>query len=106
VGQVRHRKASRCFLEAGAIGLVSALYPSADDVQHGDLGKLAEFISTFVSAVPSEIRLRLDRQRKEIVTHAHMVIIANMPLMGANFPDRAGRVVLMIASSMCSSIPI
>ena len=93
MGQVRHRKASRCFLEAGAIGLVSALYPSADDVQHGDLGKLAEFISTFVSAVPSEIRLRLDRQRKEIVTHAHMVIIANMPLMGANFPDRAGRVV-------------
>ena len=84
VGQVRHRQVSRSFLEAGAIGLASALYPSADDVQHGDLGKMAEFISTFVSAVPSEIRLQLDRQRKVIVTHAHMVIVAT-PFMGANF---------------------
>lgn len=85
VGQVRHRKANRSFLEAGAIGLVSALFPSADDVQHGDLGKMAEFISTFVSAVPSEIRLRLNRQRKEIVTQGHMVIVANTPFMGVNY---------------------
>jgi YegS/Rv2252/BmrU family lipid kinase len=85
VGQVRHRKASRCFLEAGAIGLASALYPSSDDIQHGDLGKIAEFISTLVSAVPSEIRLRLDHHRKEVVAHAHLVIVANMPFMGANF---------------------
>ncbi len=85
VGQVRQRKVSRCFLEAGVIGLASALYPSADDIQHGDLGKLAEFISTLVSAAPSEIRLRVDHHRKEIVTRAHMVIVANMPLMGANF---------------------
>jgi diacylglycerol kinase (ATP) len=84
VGQVRHRKASRGFLEAGVIGLASALYPSADDIQHGDLGKIAEFISTLVSAAPSEIRLRVDH-RQEIVTHAHMVIVANMPFMGANF---------------------
>jgi YegS/Rv2252/BmrU family lipid kinase len=85
VGQVRHRKTSRCFLEAGVIGLASALYPSADDIQHGDLGKIAEFISTLVSAAPSEIRLRVDHQRQEIVTHAHLVIVANMPFMGANF---------------------
>ncbi len=85
VGQVRHRKASRCFLEAGAIGLASALYPSADDIQHGDLGKIGEFLSTLVSAAPSEIRLRLDHHRKEIVTHAHLVLVANMPFMGANF---------------------
>src|SRR5512136_3103608 len=85
VGQVRHRKASRGFLEAGVIGLASALYPSADDIQHGDLGKIAEFISTLVSAAPSEIRLQVDHHRKEIVTHAHLVIVANMPFMGANF---------------------
>ena len=85
VGQVRHREASRCFLEAGVIGLASALYPSADDIQHGDIGKIAEFISTLVSAAPSEIRLRLDHQPNEIVTQAHLVIVANMPFMGANF---------------------
>ena len=65
--------------------MASALYPSADDIQHGDLGKIAEFISALVSAVPSEIRLRVDHHRKEIVTHAHLVIVANMPFMGANF---------------------
>ena len=85
VGLMRHRKASRCFLEAGVIGLASALYSSADDFQHGDYGKITEFISTLVAATPSEIHLRLHHQRKEIVTNAHMVLIANMPYMGANF---------------------
>jgi diacylglycerol kinase family enzyme len=72
-------------LEAGILGLATALYPSSDDIQHGDLGKIAEFISTLMSAVPSEIHLRLDHHRKEVVAHAHMVIVANMPFMGANF---------------------
>ena len=85
VGHVRHRKGSRFFLEAGAVGLASALYPSADDIQHGDLGKIGEFLSTLVSAAPSEIRLRLDHQRAEIVVHGHLVLVANMPIMGANF---------------------
>lgn len=85
VGQVRQGKVSRSFLEAGAIGLATALYPSADNIQHGDLGKIGEFLSTLVSAAPSEIRLRLDHQRKEIVTNAHLVLVANMPFMGANF---------------------
>ena len=85
VGQARLGRASRGFLEAGVVGLASALYPSADDIQHGDLGRIAEFISTLVSAAPSEIRLRVDHRLKEIVTHAHLVIVANMPFMGANF---------------------
>jgi diacylglycerol kinase (ATP) len=92
VGQARLGRASRGFLEAGVIGLASALYPSADDIQHGDLGRIAEFLSTLVSAAPSEIRLRVDGRSKEIVTHAHLVIAANMPFMGANFqiaPDIA-----------------
>lgn len=85
VGLIRHRKTSRGFLEAGIIGLASALYSSADDFQHGDLRKITEFISTLVAAMPSEIRLRLDHRRKEIVTNAHLVLVANMPLIGANF---------------------
>jgi len=85
VGLIRHRKTSRGFLEAGFIGLASALYSSADDFQHGNYGKITEFISTLVAATPSEIRLRLDHRRKEIVTNAHLVLIANMPFMGANF---------------------
>lgn len=85
VGQLRTRQSKRYFLEAGSVGLASAIYPTADDIQHGDLGKIPEFISTFVSHNPSEIHLRLDHHRAEIITHAHMVIVANMPFMGANF---------------------
>ena len=85
VGLVRHRKASRCFLEAGTIGLVSTLSPSADDVQHGDLGRIPDFISALVTAAPSEFRLRLDHHRTEIVARAHLVLVANTPFMGANF---------------------
>jgi len=85
VGQIRQGHVRRFFLEAGAVGLASALYPSADDIQHGDLGKIPEFISTLVSAAPSVIRLRLDHHRREIITHAHMVLVANMPFLGANF---------------------
>jgi diacylglycerol kinase family enzyme len=85
-------KVSRCFLEAGVVGLASALYSSSDDIQHGDFGKIGEFISTLLSAVPSEVHLRLDHHRKEVVARTHMVLVANMPLMGANFqvaPDVA-----------------
>lgn len=85
VGQVHYRKTSRCFLEAGIIGLASALYPSADNIQHGGFSEIGEFISTLVTAVPSEIRLCADHRRKEIVTQAHLVIVANTPFMGANF---------------------
>ncbi|MEP7133886.1 MAG: YegS/Rv2252/BmrU family lipid kinase [Chloroflexota bacterium] len=85
VGQARHHKTMRGFLEASVIGLASSLYPSADDIQHGDLGKIAEFISTLVLAAPSEIRLQLDHKQKQIIARAHLVIIANMPFMGANF---------------------
>lgn len=85
VGLLRTRQSKRYFLEAGSVGLASAIYPTADDIQHGDLGKIPEFISTFVSHNPSEIHLRLDHHRAEIITHAHMVLVANMPFMGANF---------------------
>lgn len=85
VGHVRHRETNRYFLEGGAVGLAAALYPAADDIQHGDLGRITEFISTLVSATPSEIRLRLDRRQTVIAERAHLVLVANMPYMGANF---------------------
>jgi diacylglycerol kinase (ATP) len=85
IGLMRHRKSSRSFLEAGIIGLASALYSSADDFQHGDYARITEFISTLVAAAPSEIRLCLDHQRNEIVANSHLVLVANMPYIGANF---------------------
>ncbi len=92
VGEVRDGIKSRYFLEASSVGLASALYPSADDIQHGDIGKIGEFIATFLAHAPSEIRLRLDGARREVVASAHMVLVANTAYMGANFeiaPDVA-----------------
>jgi YegS/Rv2252/BmrU family lipid kinase len=85
VGRVRYGNNYRYFLETVAVGLASALYPAADDLQHGDLGKITEIVSTFFAHAPSEIRLRLDDSHHEIVTSAHMVLIVNMPYVGGNF---------------------
>jgi len=85
VGHVQNHNSSRWFLEAASVGLASALYPAADEIQHGDLGKITEFISTLVAHAPSEIHLRLDDAQDEIVRQAHMVLVANMPYMGGNF---------------------
>src|SRR5512140_439358 len=53
VGRVHTGHARHWFVEAAAIGLVSDLYPMADDIQHGKLTMIGELLSKFVSAVPS-----------------------------------------------------
>ena len=78
-GRIRH-----WFLEAAALGLLSDLYPLADDLQHGDLAQIAGLLSTLVSATPSRLHMILDNS-KHIDTMAHMTLIANMPFLGPHF---------------------
>jgi diacylglycerol kinase (ATP) len=81
VGHLRSGKSSRWFLEAAALGLLSDLYPAADNLQHGDLGQIGNLLSTFVASTPSRMQAHLgDRQRFD--ADAFMVLIANMPYMG------------------------
>lgn len=84
VGQVRSGRVKRWFLEAASMGLLSDLYPMADDIQHGNLTQIAGFLSTLVTAIPSHLRLTLDGH-KPIETTAHLVLIANMPFLGPRF---------------------
>jgi diacylglycerol kinase (ATP) len=72
------------FLEICSVGLVSTLFPSFDDIQHGNLARSGEFLATFASSPPAEIHLLLDDKR-EIHNLGHVVLISNMPYMGAHY---------------------
>ena len=71
------------FLEICAIGLGSALFPSVDEVQRGDLTKIGDFLSTLVTSPLAEVYLKIEDQ-PEIKSSGHMVLIANMPFTGNN----------------------
>ena len=73
------------FLEVCSVGLTSALFPSADDIQHGDLTRVGDFLGTLVASPPSEIHLVLDDDR-EIREPGHIVLVSNTPFVGPNYP--------------------
>lgn len=72
------------FLEVCSVGLVSALFPAADDIQHGKLGKVGEFLSTLAAAPPAEIALNLDG-KLDLNSTGYVVLVANMPYIGLNY---------------------
>ena len=105
VGQVHCGHSRHWFLEAAAVGLLSDLYPMADNLQHGDLAQIGGLLSTFISATPSQLRMVLDGH-KHLDTMAHMMLIANMSFIGPHFqisPDvffRDGHLDLFTFSDM------
>jgi len=84
IGFVRSSGGNRWFMEAATVGLLSDLFPAADDLQHGDLTKIGSLLSTLVSATASRVRMVLDGE-KQLDTTAQVVLIANMPYLGPHF---------------------
>lgn len=84
VGRVHSGRARHWFLEAAAIGLVSDLYPMADDIQHGKLTMIGELLSKFVSATPSRLHMDYGGPRP-LHTSGLMIMITNMPFLGPHF---------------------
>ena len=84
VGRVHSGHARHWFLEGVALGLLTDLYPMADEIQHGNLGQIGGLLSALVSATPSRLKINLDG-RKHLATTAHMMLIANMPFIGPHF---------------------
>ena len=74
----------RPFLEVCSVGLLSALFPSADDIQHGNLGRIGDFLATMVASLPAEMHLILDG-KQEINTACHVVLVSNMPYIGPHY---------------------
>jgi diacylglycerol kinase family enzyme len=84
VGRVHCGHSRHWFLEVAALGLLSDLYPMADELQHGDLAQIGGLLSTFISATPSRLRMVLDGH-KHLAATAHMMLITNMPFLGPRF---------------------
>ena len=84
VGRVHCGHSRHWFLEAAAMGLISDVYPMADDIQHGNLSQIGGLVSTLISATPSQVRMVLDGH-EHLETTAHMMLIANMSFIGPHF---------------------
>lgn len=72
------------FLEVCSVGLLSALFPAADDIQHGNLARIGDLLATLVAFPPAEIHLLMDR-RTEVTTQGHVVLVGNMPYAGPHY---------------------
>jgi diacylglycerol kinase family enzyme len=73
------------FLEVCSFGLLSALFPAADDIQKGNLARIGDFLATLVTAPPADIQLKLDGAA-DLHTQGHIVLIGNMPYIGPHYP--------------------
>ena len=72
------------FLLACVVGLASAIFPSADDIQHGNLARIGDFLAALVASPPAEMHLVLDN-KQEIRTQGHVALVSNMPYIGLHF---------------------
>jgi diacylglycerol kinase (ATP) len=84
VGMAACGKVVRPFLLACMAGLASAIFPSADDIQHGNLARIGDFLAALVASPPAKMRLVLDK-KQEIYTQGHVAVVSNMPYIGLHF---------------------
>lgn len=84
VGRVHSGRSRHWFLEGTALGLISDLYPIADDFQHGNVAQIGGLLSTLISATPANLKINLDG-KQHLTTTAHMLLVANMSYIGPRF---------------------
>ncbi|HWQ84656.1 MAG TPA: diacylglycerol kinase family protein [Anaerolineales bacterium] len=72
------------FMEVCSVGLVSDLFPSADDIQHGNLLRVGDFLATLAAAPPAEIHLNLDG-KLDLNSTGYVVLATNMPHIGLHY---------------------
>jgi len=84
VGMATCRKITTPFLEVCSVGLVSTLYPSADDIQHGDLAQIGAFLKKLSSSPPAEIHLWLD-DKPEMHNLGYVILVSIMPYIGFHY---------------------
>lgn len=73
------------FLELLTVGLSAAMFPSMDQAQKGNLASIGDLLSTFITQPPATFHLNFDRGAQVITTQALMLVVMNMPYVGANF---------------------
>ena len=85
VGLAQYEDKQQWFLETASVGLMSALYPAADDIQHGELGRIGDLLATLIRSKPARMHLSLNDGRQEFDTLAHVAFVSNMPYIGKQF---------------------
>ncbi len=85
MGHVRVLGRETYFLELLTIGLPAALFPALDEAQKGKLTRIGDVLSTFISHPPATLTLNLERRKQTISVQALMMLVLNMPYLGANF---------------------
>ncbi len=85
VGRVLCGPIERWFLEITTIGLLSALFPSADDIQHGNIARVGDFLATLVASAPSHLSIDIDMGKEILEVDGHVLLAANMPYLGMQF---------------------
>lgn len=72
------------FWEVCSVGLFSALFDAADNLQRGDLTRLGDALSTLVSFPLADLVLEMD-SAAPMRMQGHVVLVANMPYFGPNY---------------------
>lgn len=72
------------FFEVCSVGLVSSIFSSVDEIQHGNLARVADFLTTLAASPPAEIHLRLEGKR-DIRSLGHVLLVSNMPRIGFHY---------------------
>lgn len=72
------------FLEICSVGLFSALFEAGDDIQHGNISRIGDFLATLTASPASEMRILLDDGR-ELTNKGHVLLVSNMPFVGRHF---------------------
>jgi diacylglycerol kinase (ATP) len=93
LGIVSTGSEQRFFIEVCSLGLISALFSPADEIQHGNLAGIGDFLSRLVSTPGAQLHLQLDDDQ-EIRATGHTVLVSNMPYFGLHFkiaPDASCR---------------
>ncbi len=85
MGRVNIARHETMFLELMTIGLAAAMFPALDATQKGDLARLGDLLGTFISHSPATFHLNLDAGKQEIDVQALVLLVLNMPYLGANF---------------------
>lgn len=84
VGIARDHNREIPFLEVCSVGLFSALFHSADNLQKGDLASLGDLLSTLASFPLANIQLVLDHKTR-VNLEGHVAMVANLPYFGLNY---------------------
>lgn len=85
MGRIRTGDGFIYFLELVSVGLGAAMFTGLDEAQKGNIAKIGDLLSTFISHPPSDFTFNLDRGRQKLNVQALTMVVLNMPFIGANF---------------------